>query len=249
MNLLWLTDLKFPQILIRLLIPFIISVILVSLLSYSLFGVLPIIGSATQSPLLQDLQQWVQQTKTHLAGLPLIVEPLLWLLEISLKTIAGLLGLLIGSYLILLLTMIITSFMSGSLIKIIHQRHYPDIPYQGHGSTLSIAWEIIRFSGKMLLIAFLTLPILFIPLLNVIWFWLIGFLFFRFFILSDVGHIILSKPQYQQIKSLYYRPIALPLLYTLSFLPFLGFWIPVIAVIATAHYCFQIQSQSIEFKQ
>ena len=243
MKLLWLTlqDLKQPAILMRLAIPFVAGIILVSLLGYGLFGLFLTSDMVTQSPMVQDLQQWQQHAEQSLESIPVIGAVLLWLIGAVVTVVAGILGVLIGSYLILLFAMVITGFMTDSLVKAVHDLHYPNLSYEGHGSTLGMVWEVIKFGLKMLLLMVVTLPILFIPLFNVIWFWLIGFLFFRFSVVSDVGQVILPEPLFQQIKPVTNWELTVPnaILYSLSIVPVLGLFIPVLAVIATAHYSFQ----------
>ncbi len=249
MNLLWLTlqDLKQPKILIRLFIPFIAGIILVSLMGYGLFGLFLTSDMVTQSPMVQNLQLWEQQAEQSLASIPLIGGLLLWLIGAVVAVVAGILGILIGSYLVLLFAMIITGFMTDSLVKAVHDLHYPNVAYEGHGSTLGMIWEVVKFGGWMLLLMLLTLPMLFIPLFNIVWFWLIGFLFFRFSVIADVGQIILSEQQYQQVKPITNWEITLPnaILYSLSVIPILSFFVPVLAVIATAHYGFQKRQQEV----
>ncbi len=243
MNLLWLTlqDLKEPKILIRLFIPFVAGIILVSLMGYGIFGFLLTSDMVTQNPIVQDIQSWEQQAETTLQSIPLIGGLLLWLIGAVVAVVAGILGILIGSYLVLLFAMIITGFMTDSLVKAVHDLHYPDIDYHGHGSTLGMIWEVVKFGGWMLLLMLLTLPMLLIPLFNVVWFWLIGFLFFRFSVIADVGQIILPESLYQQIKPVTNWQLTIPqaILYSLSVIPILSLFIPVLAVIATAHYCFR----------
>lgn len=248
MNLLWLTlqDLKQPKILIRLFIPFIAGIILVSLMGYGLFGLFLTSDMVTQSPMVQNLQQWEQQAEQSLESIPLIGGLLLWLIGAMVAVVAGILGILIGSYLVLLFAMIITGFMTDSLVKAVHDLHYPNVAYKGHGSTLGMIWEVVKFGSWMLLLMLLTLPMLFIPIFNIVWFWLIGFLFFRFSVVVDVGQVILPKSLYQQIKPVTNWELTLPhaILYSLSVIPVLSLFVPVLAVIATAHYSFQkLQSE------
>jgi hypothetical protein len=248
MNLLWLTlqDLKQPKILVRLFIPFIAGIILVSLMGYGLFGFFLTSDMVTQNPIVQDIQNWEAQAEQSLQAIPLIGGLLLWIIGAVVAVVAGILGVIIGSYLVLLFAMIITGFMTDSLVKAVHDLHYPNVAYEGHGSMWGMIWDVVIFGLKMLLLILLTLPMLLIPLINVLWFWMIGFLFFRYSVVADVGQVILPKQVFENIKPVTNWSLTTPLmiLYALSIVPILSFFVPVLAVIAAAHYSFQVLQDS-----
>ncbi len=242
MNLLWKTllDLKEPAILFRLFIPFIVGFILVLLLGYGLFGILFTSDLITQSPILLDFQYWIQQAEFTIVALPIIGGILFVLLEIVVVMIAGIIGIILGSYLVLLFAMIITAFMTDTLIKAVHDKHYPDLEYKGHGSTVGMLWSVTKVGLLVLLLFIVTLPLLFIPLINIIWFWMLGFLFFRYTLVLDVGQVILTKQLFNKLKGLTnWEPTsALAILLLLSIFPLMGFFAPILAVIALSHYYF-----------
>lgn len=243
MSMVWktLSDLKEPAILWRLAIPFIASIMLVSLLGYSLFGVLLSSDWILQSSWVVQMDDWAQQAETGIASVPIIGAVLLWVVTTLFAIIAGVLGLLLGSYLVLLFAMIITGFMTDSLIKAVQQKHYPHLVYDGHGTTLGMIWKLVKFGFLILLLLLLTIPILFIPLINILWFWLLGFWFFRYSLVLDVGQVILSEADFEKVKGFGYWPATawLAALFLTSTLPIIGLFIPVIAVIGLAHLYFE----------
>jgi hypothetical protein len=242
MNLLLKTliDLKEPAILIRLFIPFAAGLIVVSLLGYGLFGIFLTSDFITQNPMVQNFNHWEQQAENSIGAIPIVGGIILWFLGFIVAVIAGILGIILGSYLILLFAMIITGFLTETIIKAVHDKHYLHIEYTGHGSTAGTIWKIVKFGLLILLLFIITLPLLFIPLINVVWFWLLGFLFFRYSIVLDVGQVILPEALFNKLRGLTnWQPTsALAILLLLSMFPIISFFAPVLAVIALSHYYF-----------
>jgi hypothetical protein len=236
-----LIDLKNPAILIRLFMPFFIGLVLVSLLGYGLFGIFLTSDFVTQSPMVQDFETWHAHAEQTIGAIPVIGGLILWFIGLSVAVIAGLLGIILGSYLVLLFAMIITGFMTDSLVKTVHKNHYSHLTYEGHGSTLGMIWKLVKFGLLMILLLLVTFPILFIPLINVIWFWLIGFVFFRYAIVLDVGQVILPEAVFARVKPITDWPSTTPMmvLYATSVFPVMSFFAPVFAVILLSHYYFE----------
>lgn len=252
MTLLWktLVDLKEPAILIRLFIPFVVGLIVVSLMGYGLFGFILTSDFVTQSTFVQDFQGWQQQAEDTIGAIPLIGGLILWFLGFTVAVIAGMLGIVLGSYLVLLFAMIVTGFMTDSLVKVVHDKHYPHTTYHGHGSMIGMIWKLVKFGLLMLLLILVTFPLLFVPLINVVWFWLIGFLFFHYAIVQDVGQVILPEPLFKRLKPITNWPptFSIGVLYALSIFPIISFFAPVLAVIALSHYYFDQLSLEPELK-
>jgi len=239
-----LSDLKEPAILWRLFIPFIASIVLVSILGYGLFGVFLISDFVTANPMVAEVNAWTTEAEQTIGSVPFIGAVLLWVVTAVFAVVAGVLGVLLGSYLILLFAMIITGFMTDSLVKVVHDKHYPNVDYQGHGTMWGMLGKMLKFGLLLLLLFILTIPMLFIPLVNIIWFWLLGFLFFRYALVLDVGQVILPEKMFNEIKGLGAWPptLVLAAFFLLSTLPLLGLFAPVFGVIALAHYYFDYLS-------
>ena len=235
-----LVDLKEPAILWRLFVPFIAAIILVSLMGYGIFGVFMVSDFVLNNPMVQDINTWTEEAEQTIGTIPFIGGILLWFFGLVFAVIAGVLGILLGSYLILLFAMIITGFMTDSLVKAVHDKHYPHTDYQGHGSFWGMTGKLLWFGFLLLLLFIVTIPMLFIPLVNIIWFWLLGFMFFRYAVVLDVGQVILPEKMFNDIKHMtnWTPTLTIGALFLLSTLPLVGLFIPVLAVIALSHYYF-----------
>jgi hypothetical protein len=97
----------------------------------------------------------------------------------------------------------------------------------------------------LLLLFLVTIPMLFIPLINVVWFGLLGFVFFRYALVLDVGQVILPKEQFIKLQPLtnWTPTLTLAGFFGLSLMPLFSLFAPVLAVIALAHYFFDALSQ------
>ncbi len=239
-----LSDLKEPAILWRLFIPFLASIILVSVLGYGLFGVFLFSDFVTHNPVVMDVTTWSVEAEQTIGAIPFVGALLLWVVTAVFAVVAGILGILLGSYLILLFAMIITGFMTDSLVKVVHDKHYPNVDYEGHGTMLGMLGKMLKFGLLLLLLFLLTFPMLFIPLVNIVWFWLLGFLFFRYALVLDVGQVILPEKMFNEIKGLgaWSPTLVLGLFFLLSTFPILGLFAPVFGVIALSHYYFDYLS-------
>jgi len=248
MRLLWKTlfDLKEPAIIFRLFIPFAAGLILVSILGYSFFGLFLTSEMFLGSAIVYDFQAWELQVEETVGAIPLVGGLMLWFIGMAAVVIVGLLSLVLGSYLVLLFAMIITGFMTDTLVKAVHKKHYSHLEYQGHGSFIDMTWKLVKFGLLMLLILLVTIPLLFIPLINIVWFWILGFLFFRYAIVLDVGQVILPKELFQKLQptSNWESSTVIAVLFMLSFLPLMNLFAPVLAVIAVSHYYFEQLSLS-----
>lgn len=242
MNLLWktLVDLKEPAILIRLFIPLAAGLVLVSLLGYGIFGLLLTSDMVTHSTMVMDVQTWQSQAQNTIGAIPLIGGLILWFIGLAVTVIAGVLGIILGSYLVLLFAMIVTGFMTDSIVKVVHDKHYPHTAYSGHGSVAGMIWGLVKFGLLILLLMIVTLPLLFIPLINIVWFWILGFLFFRYSVVQDVGQVILPEALFKQLKPVTNWTATTPLaiLFFLSIFPMVSFFVPMLGVIALSHYYF-----------
>lgn len=239
-----LADLKEPAILWRLFVPFVAAIVLVSLMGYGIFGVFLVSDFVTQNPLVQEMEVWTTEAEQTIGAIPFIGTVLIWILGTIFAVIAGVLGVLLGSYLILIFAMIITGFMTDSLVKAVHDKHYPNTDYTGHGTMLGMIWKLLVYGLLLLLLFIVTVPMLFIPLVNIVWFWLLGFLFFRYSVVLDVGQVILPEKLFNEVKHMtnWIPTTTVGALFLLSTLPLVGLFVPVLAVIALSHYYFDYLS-------
>lgn len=246
---LWLKtlgDLRSPKILMLMAVPFVAAIILVSLLGYGIFGFFIFSDFITQNPMILEMQQSMETAEETIGSIPIIGGILLWVVGFVVTLVAGVLGFLLGSYLILIFAMIITGFMTDALVKAVRDLNYPGLEYQGHGSMTEMIWKVFKYALGMLLLFLVTIPMLFIPVVNIVWFWLLGFMFFRYSVVLDVGMVILPKEIYEQnSSSTNWTPTGAQAgIFSLSLLPVMGLIVPVLAVIAQSHYFFDKLSQN-----
>ena len=235
-----LADLREPKILMLVAIPFAAALVLVSLLGYGIFGVLIFSDFVTQNPMIIGVQEFSENAENTVGSIPLIGGVLVWLIGALVAIIAGLLGFILGSYLVLLFAMVITGFMTDSLVKAVRDLNYPNLEYSGHGSMSEMLWKMLKYGLGLLLLFLITIPMLFIPVVNLVWFWLLGFAFFRFAVVLDVGMVILPREQFDSVKAFsnWTPTLSLSGIYSLSLFPLMGLIAPVLAVLALAHYYF-----------
>lgn len=155
--------------------------------------------------------------------------------------LAGFFLYVFGTFLVwklsIILTIAIVGFLTPYIINTIHKKHYSTVELQGHGTLLETLWILVKSTIVMigLLIAFI--PLYFIPLINVIVFFIPFYYFFHKLINSDVAMNMLSKEQYSHIyskKAFAFRFRTL-LLYILSLIPFLAMFVSVFFIIYLAH--------------
>ncbi len=246
LSLLWKTllDLKHPAILWRLFLPFLISMALVSILGYSFFGLLLTSDWLTQNAYVVEVNAAAENVEQWLASIPVIGAILVWTLVSLFTLFVGIVSFLLGSYLVLIVALIITAFMTDSLIKAVRDIHYPNVEYQGHGSFFGLMMKMLGYGAFLVLLLLLGVPLLFIPLVNIVWLWFLGFLFFRYAIFLDVGQVVLSDQEFQQVSSLGQTTptLGLMLIYSATILPLVSFFVPVIGVIFLAHWTLRIKA-------
>lgn len=241
-----LADLTQIKILALMALPLIMAIALIAALGYGSFAFLLSNDWLWQQPWMVELNQSVAAFDDGLSHVPVVGGYLVGWVEFAFSILVGLLALFLGSYLVLLFAMLITGFMTGPLIKAVRDAHYPQVVYQGHGGMISLMAKVAGYGLIMLLVLLLTLPILLIPLLNLVWFWWLGFLFYRYVLVLDVGQTLRSVSDHKQTKRLdkWSATLALLVLYSLTLIPFVSFFAPALGVVALAHYHLQqLQTQ------
>lgn len=155
--------------------------------------------------------------------------------------LAGFFLYIFGTFLVwklsIILTIAIVGFLTPYIINVIHKKHYPNTQLQGHGTLLETVWILVKTTLVMIGLFIAFIPLYFIPLINVIVFFIPFYYFFHKLINSDVAMTMLSKEQYFHIylkKAFVFRFRTL-LLYILSLIPFLAMFTSVFFIIYLAH--------------
>lgn len=204
------------------LIPFGVSVVLFSLLCYFGFSYL------------QDLVQGIFAKNAVLA----------WFYSFGvfsffLSMISFLASLMLVLYLSVFVSLIISTFFNENMIHLVFAKHYPDLVKPKSTGFMTIIYQSIKVLIKSLGLLIICIILLFIPMLNLLGFYLLFYYLYSSFLLIDTTSCIYSNEEFKGFwkkgSSLYLKGI-LALFYLLSSLPFLGLILQGFFTIYLAHY-------------
>jgi hypothetical protein len=172
-------------------------------------------------------------------------EMIILLFQYSITSwLAGFFLYVFGTFLVwklsIILTIAIVGFLTPYIISSIQKKHYPDVVLQGHGTLLETVWILVKTTLIMIGLFIAFIPLYFIPLINVIVFFIPFYYFFHKLLNSDVAMTMLSKEQYFHIyskKAFSFRLRTL-FLYLLSLIPFLAMFTSVFFIIYLCHSYF-----------
>jgi len=162
-----------------------------------------------------------------------------WIVSFLVYTI----GIFAIGYLSIFISLIVVGFLTPKILGIIHHRHYNTLDIEaGYGTAFGGIIKLIKSAIIMLILFVVLIPFYFIPLVNIIAINLPIFYLFHKMLQYDVSSTILSKEQY---KELYYNNKGTLrgktiLLYSLSLIPFVAFFISTFYIIYLGHTYFTI---------
>jgi hypothetical protein len=167
------------------------------------------------------------------------------LLRYSLTSwLAGFLLYTVGSFFVLLLSIVIAlaiiGFLTPPILRIIGKRHYPDIALVGHGHLGSFVWHFIKSFIIMVGLFFILIPLYFVPIVNVIALNLPFYYFFHKLLVFDVATTITTQEEYALIYTKHAAEIRWKtlFLYLVSLIPFAIMFLTVFFVIYLGHTFF-----------
>lgn len=227
------------------LLPFILSMLVLYILFFSLAGIgLDQLGPVEVSTTQTSIENGIPNTDTFQATLE--GTALIQFLMSSAITswIATFLVYTVGSFLVLyfsiFVAIIIVGFLTPYVLKVIQQKHYPEVEMIGHSNILEALFLLFKWAAIMILLFIVFIPLYFIPLLNIIAFNLPLYYFFHKMMTYDVSSSICTKEEAKQIK--YYNSGTLRMktliLYLISLIPFAVFFGAVFYVIYLGHAYF-----------
>ena len=211
------------------LLPFVISMLVLYILFFYIAGV----GLDQLGPVdIQSTQTTMENGIPHTDSFTATLEgtALIKFLMSSAVTswIATFLVYTVGSFLVLYLSIfvavIVVGFLTPFVLKIIQQRHYPDVEMIGHSNILEALFLILKWAAIMMLLFLVFVPLYFIPLVNIIAFNFPHYYFFHKMMTYDIA----STPL--RLKTL--------MLYLISLIPFAVFFGAVFYVIYLGHAYF-----------
>ena len=148
-------------------------------------------------------------------------------------------GVFLGFYTAVLLSLIIAGLLTPSIIKILIQRRGGSIDnIQGFGNIFTAILKILGIVAIHFLVFILLMPLMFIPLVNILLIFGILYSLFRYMLVYDVGSNYLSQADYKSIASFYNWDIFIITLvgYFASSIPFIGIFSSIFTVIALFNY-------------
>jgi len=143
----------------------------------------------------------------------------------------------VGSILVVVLSifvsLIVISFLTPTILRILQNSHYPQIEIKSYGSFATGLWIISKAIFMMIFLFIVLIPFYFIPFINVIIFNIPFFYMFHKVLSFDISSCMMSEDDYARIKakhgdSFVARSI---LLYSMSLIPFMGLFIPLFYVV------------------
>lgn len=158
--------------------------------------------------------------------------------------IAGFLFYTVGAififHLSIILTLMVIGFLTPFVVNYLKKNHYNNLDLNPYGTILESLWVLIKALIIMLLLYILLIPLYFVPLVNIIAFYLPLYYFFHKLLNYDVSSSILNKNQYKIIylKNSNAFRMRTFLLYFISSIPFITLFVAVFYVIYLAHAYF-----------
>jgi len=234
-----------PKMLKYSVLPFVMSIIIIYILFFSLAGLgLEQLGSLDVQSTQTTIQNGVPHTESFSAqieGLSIIQ----FLMSYTITSwIASFLVYAVGGffmiYISIFIALIIIGFLTPLILKEIQKRHYQDIEIIGYSNILSAIFLMLKWAFIMIILFFLLIPLYFIPLVNIVAFNLPLYYFFHKMITYDIDSTICTKEEALQIKYFSKNKIRVKTLglYLISLIPFSIFFGAIFYIIYLGHTYF-----------
>ena len=163
-----------------------------------------------------------------------------WIASFFVYTIGGFFVL----YASVFVAVLVIGFLTHNILKEIQQRHYQDVEMIGYSNAVEGIFLTIKWVAVMLLLFIVSIPLYFIPLVNIIAFNFPLYYFFHKMMTYDISSNICTKEEAQKIKFFHGSTLRLKTLglYLLSLIPFVIFFASVFYVIYLGHsYFIEVQ--------
>ena len=162
-----------------------------------------------------------------------------WIVSFLVYTV----GLFAIGYLSIFTSLIIVGFLTPRILHTIHKRHYSHLELEeGYDTVIGSIFKLLKTTLVMFILLILFIPLYFIPVVNIIAINLPFYYLFHKMLNYDVSANIMS---YEKFKKIYYftkssfRGKTL-LLYVVSLIPFVAFFISIFYIIFIGHSYFQL---------
>ena len=162
-----------------------------------------------------------------------------WIVSFLVYTV----GLFAIGYLSIFTSLIIVGFLTPTILHKIHQKHYSHLELEeGYDTVLGSIFKLLKTIFVMFVLLILFTPLYFIPIVNIVAINLPFYYLFHKMLNYDVSANIMS---YERFKKIYYftkssfRGKTL-LLYVVSLIPFVAFFISIFYIIFIGHSYFRL---------
>jgi len=162
-----------------------------------------------------------------------------WIVSFLVYTV----GLFAIGYLSIFTSLIIVGFLTPTILHTVHKRHYSQLELEeGYDTIMGSIFKLLKTTLVMLLLLIVFIPFYFIPVVNIIAINLPFYYLFHKMLNYDVSANIMS---HEKFKHLYYfnkssfRTKTL-LLYAVSLIPFVAFFISIFYIIYIGHSYFHL---------
>ncbi|MDB4257450.1 EI24 domain-containing protein [Arcobacteraceae bacterium] len=158
-------------------------------------------------------------------------------------------GLFVIGYLSIFTSLIIVGFLTPKILHTIHQRHYSHLLLQeGYDSVIGSLFKFIKTAFVMIFLLIVFLPFYFIPIVNIVAINLPFYYLFHKILNYEVSANIMSKEQFKKIY--YFNKSSFRgktfLLYAVSLIPFVAFFIAIFYIIFIGHSYFTLLEEDNE---
>jgi len=227
------------------LLPFILSMVVLYLLFFIVAGIgLESLGSMQVESSQTSLVNGVPNTDTFQATLEgtALIQFLMshtitsWIATFLVYTV----GTFLTLYFSIFVALIIIGFLTPTILKELHKRHYSDVEMLGHSNIFEFLFLTLKWIATMLLLFLLFIPLYFIPLVNIVAFNFPLYYFFHKMMTYDISSTICTKDEAMKIKFFHATTLRLKTLglYLISLIPFVIFFATVFYVIYLGHSYF-----------
>lgn len=162
-----------------------------------------------------------------------------WIVSFLVYTV----GLFAIGYMSIFTSLIIVGFLTPKILHTIHTRHYANLQLEeGYDTVIGSIFKLIKTILVMFLLLVVLIPFYFIPLVNIIAINLPFYYLFHKMLNYDVSANIMSKERFQKLyyinKSSFRAKTFL--LYAVSLIPFVAFFISIFYIIYIGHSYFNL---------
>ncbi len=140
----------------------------------------------------------------------------------------------------MIFAVIVVGFLTPYIVRVLHKRYYEDLELAGYGSLASDALFMLVAFLKMLLLIVLLFPTWFIPLLQLVTFFVPFYYFFHSILNRDVSGTIINKDERIFFQKQHkWNLIGLTaMMYAISLIPIFGVLLQPLYVIVLTHWYF-----------